>query len=138
MVNQLQKQPCFQCENTKIKTERHNGIILLSEEEEVRKRRRQDFPGATLLLGACRGWGHSRRAELLAKLALGPRGQLLEGRINDSGLTGVLRMTSNIDILLEVLFRRSLEVNQLKKSPAEKSGISLLHPQKSYWGVRLR
>lgn len=86
------------------------------------------------MLGACRGWGRSRRAELLAKLALGPRGQLLEGRINDSGLTGVLRMTSNIDILLESAFQKEPGSKSTEEKPQQRRVVYLFYIPKKVIG----
>lgn len=70
------------------------------------------------------------RADLLAKLAMGPRGQLLEGRIDDSVFTGVVRMTGNIDILLESAFQQEAGSQSTEEKPWQGRAVYLLYTPK--------
>jgi len=79
------------------------------------------------LLGAC---GVPGRAELLAKLALGPRRQILEGRIDDSGLTCVLNMTGNIGIVLESAFQQEAGSQSIEEKSQQRRAVCLFYTPK--------
>lgn len=71
------------------------------------------------------------RAEPLAKLALGlppeTRGHLLEGTVDDSGLTGVLRSTGNTHILLESAFQQEAGLQSTEEKPQQRRVLYLFY-----------